>query len=691
VSGAQVELLGLLGRGGMGAVYEARVRGDPRRFAAKVLTCSSDHLRARFQREGELAARLRHPHVVAVHSAGQLPDGTDYLLFELVEGTPLDRLLDQRGTLPAADALRWGIQLADALAAAHAEGIVHRDVKPANVLIDAQGDARLADFGIALALDQERLSRTGQWAGTLAYMAPEQLGTGEIGPWTDVRALGALLFHALSGRLPFEEQGAVLAARLMASDPCSLGTRCPQLDPQLVAVIDRCLARRRAERYQDAVALRADLEAVVARRPIAARPRPGVLSLVAARARWLLPVTCALLLLGLGLAISRAGGPVTVADPVDSGEPAQGLEDPPPALFDELLTAASAELALGRVSAAQAGLQEHLPGLAGEASSGQLADLRALRSELRAWVEEHLRERRKDVQLDHLRSALSLARAIDEALGLDRPGQEEAGRVLGACLELLGERQYTSPPAEDLVVLRELLVAVADSGARPDRAGVAELVDRLTEVHAVSVSAAEVWRIYAAAVRLDLTLEPVHVSLDAPLPRFSDSAAERFVLLIARRVRGEGLGNLRFEEFRGPDSGLGPRCQARALLFYGGTLRPEEAVSVLREAEALDPGCPWVHLTLSNALYSLGQRDRALVEVRQALDATPERLRSSSRLVTGFQAEDICQSAVELLLALERLGEATSCVEWYAGQTYANPGLVDELREQIASYEREQR
>jgi tetratricopeptide (TPR) repeat protein len=331
MSTATPRLLRLLGQGGMGAVYEAEVPGDPRRFALKVVSALSAESRVRFQREGELAARVRHRNVVQVHGRGRLPDGRDYLLFELVNGTPLDEVLAQRGRITKAEALRIGAQLADALAAGHAAGIVHRDIKPANVLLDAAGDVRLADFGIALALDQERLTHTGQWPGTLGYMAPEQLGTGEpIGPHTDVRAVGALLFQALTGRLPFLESGPQLVARVVLDDPPSLGTATDDADHDLTAIVDRCLSRDSSQRYEDGAALAADLRAAAEGRPIRARLRRGK------SPRWLLmlvPLAVVAGLVGVGLVYEPSEPAQPIAEtPERSGPaPTRQAEDEPPA------------------------------------------------------------------------------------------------------------------------------------------------------------------------------------------------------------------------------------------------------------------------------------------------------------------------------------------------------------------------
>jgi len=225
----------------MGSVFEVRLPGDPRRLAAKVLAERTAVARERFRREGELMGRLRHPGIVSLHDAGASSDGWPYLLFDLVEGRSLEENLRAEASLPVERAVAWGIELAEALGHAHGQGIVHRDVKPANVLVDASGRTRLTDFGIALAADQQRLTRQGNWTGTLLYMAPEQLsGERSIGPATDVYALGAVLFEMLAGRKPFEADSTEgLVHRVLGEHPADLRRLRGGLPVDLVDVVER--------------------------------------------------------------------------------------------------------------------------------------------------------------------------------------------------------------------------------------------------------------------------------------------------------------------------------------------------------------------------------------------------------------------------------------------------------------------
>ena len=193
------EVVGPLGRGGMGVVLEARDRRLGRDVAIKVLSGARMYdgvARARFEREARAAARLSDPSIVTVH---ELASSGDYMVMELVRGESLKERLE-RGALPAGEVRRFGAALCRALSVAHAAGVIHRDVKPSNVLIDGAERIRLADFGIATFTDAE-LTVTGVMIGTPAYMAPEQLRGGAVDARSDLYAVGATLFEAATGRM----------------------------------------------------------------------------------------------------------------------------------------------------------------------------------------------------------------------------------------------------------------------------------------------------------------------------------------------------------------------------------------------------------------------------------------------------------------------------------------------------------
>jgi len=266
------EIVDKLGEGGMGVVYKAR---DPRlgRFVAlKVLpeTTSSDpRRRARLMREARAAATLSHPHIVTVHDIGTDGD-TVFIVMEHVEGRSLSRLIPARG-LPLGEALRLGVQIADALATAHAAGVVHRDLKPGNVVVTAEGRAKVLDFGLArLEVDrsesgpgEEPITLEGAVLGTLAYMSPEQALGQPADAQSDVFSFGVMLYQMLTGELPLAGQTTVEQFHLLQYGAVApLRTRRAGLPEDLEAAVAKALARPRDQRWPDMRSLEDELRRI---------------------------------------------------------------------------------------------------------------------------------------------------------------------------------------------------------------------------------------------------------------------------------------------------------------------------------------------------------------------------------------------------------------------------------------------
>jgi len=251
-----------LGRGGMGHVYRATRDADGAEVALKLLPpelSGEDRYRKRFARESRLAASLSHPHLVPVVDAGE-HEGALWIAMELVDGPDLGAVLTERGTIHPANAARIVAQVGGGLDAAAREGLVHRDVKPANVFLVARDDAPhayLGDFGLTKATDsQSGLTATGKFLGTVAYAAPEQAQGDEVGPATDVYQLGGLLYRALSGVQPFPRprQIATIMAHIREPPPkpSEANPACPRALDRVVAT---AMAKKPRKRYPSASAL----------------------------------------------------------------------------------------------------------------------------------------------------------------------------------------------------------------------------------------------------------------------------------------------------------------------------------------------------------------------------------------------------------------------------------------------------
>ncbi len=260
-------LLGRLGRGGMGEVWLAETETNDR-VAIKVLGVRAalrDDGGRRFERERRLLDRVRHDNVVAVLGALEHDEAADLTFFpmELVLGKSLAELLAEHGRYPIRDAVTILGEVATALAAAHEAGVVHRDVKPGNVLIDREGRARLTDFGLARALDESRFTRTAEALGTPAYMAPEQASGDEAGPAADLYALGALAWELLAGRPPFQAENALALLRLhIDATPEPIAERRAGLPDELATLVDELLRKRPDDRPESAAAVRDRLAAI---------------------------------------------------------------------------------------------------------------------------------------------------------------------------------------------------------------------------------------------------------------------------------------------------------------------------------------------------------------------------------------------------------------------------------------------
>jgi serine/threonine-protein kinase len=258
--GSGYRILRLLGRGGMGAVYLAREESLERLVAVKVLSLERGldaTSRERFKREAVTAARLMHPHIVPLHTFGEA-EGMMFLVMGYVSGESLAARLKRDGRLRLSETRRIVAEVAEALDHAHRQGVIHRDVKPDNVLIeDESGRALLADFGVAKALGAGTMTQVGTVVGTPAFMSPEQAaGNVHIDGRSDLYSLGALAYCLLTGRPPFEGDSRAVMSKHLTQDPPPLRSLRPDVPEDLATAVARCLAKDPGARWPDARALR---------------------------------------------------------------------------------------------------------------------------------------------------------------------------------------------------------------------------------------------------------------------------------------------------------------------------------------------------------------------------------------------------------------------------------------------------
>ena len=262
------ELEELVGTGGMSSVFRARDRQLERRVAIKILHehyATDPEYLERFRREARAVARLSHPNIVTVIDRGD-DDGRQFIVFEHVDGENLKELVLRTGRLPVRGALELALAVADGLAFAHQHGLVHRDVKPQNVLLSREGEVKVTDFGIARSLHVDHgVTQTGTVLGTGEYLAPEQASGKPVSPATDVYSLGIVLWELLAGDVPFVGENFVaVALRHVNEQAPSLLERRPDVSPRLAAAVDRALAKDPASRFPSMAAFAKELRSCLA-------------------------------------------------------------------------------------------------------------------------------------------------------------------------------------------------------------------------------------------------------------------------------------------------------------------------------------------------------------------------------------------------------------------------------------------
>ena len=330
----------LLGRGGMATVELAHDTELDRPVAIKRLAdnlAANEEYKRRFLREARLAARLSNPNIVAVYDAGA-ENGVPFIVMEYVEGETLGDLLQRRGRLDPAEAVALALQACSGLETAHEAGLVHRDIKPQNLLITPEGTLKIADFGIARSLDGTQLTQAGTVLGTAGYLAPEQAAGEPVTAVADIYALGAVLYELLTGRPPYEADSlAELFVKQTEGSITPLRELAPAAPARLEDAVMRALARVPEYRYESAAALAAELAATgtggtVERSLAPTTPMRRVRSssgrAAPRRRRWVLSAAAILAaaLVALVLALSLGVGsksPKPVAPPSTSGSTAQ--------------------------------------------------------------------------------------------------------------------------------------------------------------------------------------------------------------------------------------------------------------------------------------------------------------------------------------------------------------------------------
>ncbi|MBZ5645859.1 MAG: protein kinase [Acidobacteriia bacterium] len=701
-------ILGQIGAGGMGVVYRAHDEQLQRDVALKVLplsTFTDPAARARLLREARSAAALNHPHICTVYEVGE-DDGQAYIAMELVQGTTLSARLTP-GPMSADDVTRLGTQLSDALAHAHERGIVHRDLKSANIVITHDGRAKILDFGLAKRLSrevldevtrsEESLTAPGTVAGTLAYMAPEQLRGQPGDEHSDIWALGVVLYEMATGKLPFRGQtGYEVSSAILDQPPRELPSKLPL---ELRAVIGRCLEKDPGRRYQRAGEVRAALEAI----------RAGEVSWAAwryalARRRWLMAAASIALLLLIVAAANYErirtrvlGGVPRVESlavlPLEnlSGDPEQdyladGVHE---ALITDLAKLGGIKRVIARSSVmGYRKTSKPLSQIAKELGVDALISGSVLRSGDRVQITAHLIQASSEQQLwgdryeRQLRDVLSLQNdivsAITQAIRLQLSPQEKA--------RLATARPVNPEAYEAYLKGKFYLNKYTPEGFQKGLAYLQEAIkkDPMNPLPYAELAlgygmmgheqAPETFPLARAAalkaLQLDESLAEAHEAL-AEIKLYQDwdwPGAEQSFRRALEINPNLAQGHVHYS-------------------WYLQLVRPlDEAIAEMERARELDPLTPLWSAWLGWQYWEAGRSDKAIDAAQKSLELDPNFPVGLYILGAAYAQKGMYPQAIA---AHRKAGVASSAWRWPLGYTYALAGQWEAARRVAAELEKE--
>jgi TolB-like protein/Tfp pilus assembly protein PilF len=704
-------ILERIGAGGMGEVYRARDGRLDRDVALKVLPAdrlSDETVRRRFRKEAHALSRLSHPHVATVHDF-DTQDGIDFLVMELVPGRSLDELL-RSGPLPEKEVLRLGAQLARGLMAAHEHGVVHRDLKPSNIRLTKDGGLKILDFGLARveAPAGERSGPTATlepvFAGTVPYMAPEQIRGLSVDARTDVYAAGNVLYEMVTGERPFAgSHGPMLTEAILHQAPASPRERQPALSSGLEFVILKALEKEPERRYQSAKDLLLDLERLAV---------PSVATVPPERVRrrrwpWVAAAAAALAFAFVGIVAWRALGTARAAPiaslavlPLQnfSGDPGQeffvdGMTD---ALIAGLAQIKAVKV-ISRTSIMQyKDARKPLPEIARELGVEGVVEGSVVRSGNRVRVTTQLIDARQDRHVwassyeREMTDVLSLQSEVVQAIAEEiraqvSPGERErletARKVDPRSYEAYLEGRFfwnksTAPSMEKSIEYFRQAIALDPRNA-PAYVGLAEAYSVLGQMAGLPMTEVGPRQREAAlrALEIDDTLAEAHAALAS----------------VKQDVEWDWPGAER--EYRRAIE-LSP-SSANSHLWYSQFLnwlgRHEESLASVTRARELDPLNPFIAVNTLFRLYYLGRYDEAIAQSRKLLEIHRDYWLNHWARGFLYSAKGMHQEAIAEQEKAVALSEGSlECLPWL-GYAYARGGRTTDAREVLARLERESR
>ncbi len=698
-----------IGAGGMGVVFRAHDEELGRDVALKLLPAKSfadPAARARLLREARTASQLNHPHICTIHEVGEA-EGQAYIAMELIEGQALGARLS-KGALPTKDILDYGEQVADALSHAHARGIIHRDLKSANVIITPEGRAKVLDFGLAKRLSGEEvdevttltqapLTTPGTMTGTLAYMAPEQLRGRPADARTDIWALGVMLYEMASGRRPFHgKTGFELSSAIL--------NETPQLPPtvpvEVRAVIERCLAKEPGRRYQQASGVSAALSAIRSGKSVpwqtwryALRRRPWLFGAAA-----LVVLVAVLAVLNVGGLRARLLGRIGASARVHSLAvlPLENLSGNPEQDYfadgttEELITnlaKVSGLKVISRTSVMQyKGTKKPLPQIAKELNVDAVIEGSVLREGDRVRVTAQLIQASTDQHLwaesyeRDLRSVL----ALQSEIASDIAAKVHAALTPAERARLASARPVNPEAYEDYLKGRFYLNKMTPEGYEKGLAYLNQAVEK-DPTNPLPYA--------ALALGYSLIGHERHPDAFAQARAAARRAEELGGEPLAEMYLAFGMIKLCSDwDYAGaekdlrralelnPSIGEAHRWYSWYLFLIG---HWDEALVWMKRAQETEPLTPLFYADRGYQYWWAGQNDKAIEEARKSLELDPN-FNEGLHVLGAAYAEK--RMFAEAIAAHQKLAGVDPDWRWSLTRTYAQAGRKDEARKTLAKF-----
>ena len=652
---AHYNIVGKLGQGGMGEVYLAEDTHLDRQVALKFLPAhyaSDPGALARFEREAKSAAALQHPHIITVFEVGQ-HGGRPFIAMEYIDGDRLSDLIERKD-LSIEHAVEIAVQVCDGLDEAHRAGIIHRDIKPDNILLDKAGRVKLTDFGLATSTGMTRITQEGFTVGTLQYMSPEQTGGAVLDARSDLFSFGAILYEMVTGQLAFRgESAAAIVSAVSSQTPQPLSRFNNQAPPELERIVFKALSKDRATRYQSAADMLADLRQL--RATLAGSSTPysssGVLAKLKSRARLPVIAVAVVAVVVIGIFVWRTGRdqpveptPVAPTSPAQADKPSVAVlpldnlsRDPDEEYFadgmTEMLITSLAQIGGLRVTSRTSVMQykgttKSIPEIASELGVTTIVEgsvmrvgdqVRVTAQLIDAVSDEHLWAQNYDRDMKDVLSLQSeVARAVANAVAV-RLSPEESVRLAASSAvdpraldEYLKGRFLWSRRTEEAV--REALAHFrAAVDLAPDFAlGHAGMAD----AHIVAAGYNWMEPRQAAPIALEaaekaLALDPMAGEPHASRGDLAYHVEHDFALAARELDRALALS---------PSYATAYYWRAEVSIVDG---RTEEAIQLLRRAIELDPLNPFPNFLLAFAQGLAGRLDEAERGYRRVLEFSP--------------------------------------------------------------------